>query len=246
MDIAFITGANRGIGLATAERLGGVGVRVVVGVRDRRKGEMAVERLAAKGVVATAVEIDVTDDNSVRAAAEVVRAEHGRIDILINNAGILPEAAAAHRVKGPMDPAMFRETFATNLFGVVTTTAAFLPLLLAAPRGRIVNVSSTVASLADQSDPGSAYYGLIVPAYQASKAALNSITIGLSKSLADTNMKVNAVCPGWVQTDLGGPHNRAAAPTTPTDAARIVTDLALIGADGPTGGFFDATGPVRW
>jgi len=246
MDIAFITGANRGIGLATAERLGGMGVRVVVGARVQAKGEAAVAKLAARGVAAAAVEIDVTDDNSVRAAAEVMRAEHGRVDILINNAGILPEAAAAHRVKGPLDIAMFRETFATNLFGVVTTTAAFLPLLLAAPRGRIVNVSSTVASLAGQSDPTSAYHGLVVPAYQASKAALNSVTIGLSKSLGDTNMKVNAVCPGWVQTNLGGPRNRAAAPITPADAARVIADLALLGADGPTGGFFDATGPVRW
>ncbi|WP_445150995.1 SDR family NAD(P)-dependent oxidoreductase [Baekduia sp. Peel2402] len=246
MDIAFITGANKGIGLATAERLGGMGVRVVVGAREQAKGAAAVAELVEKGVEAVAVEIDVTDDNSVRAAAELVRAEHGRVDILINNAGILPEAAAAHRVKGPMDIAMFRETFATNLFGVVTTTAAFLPLLLAAPRGRIVNVSSTVGSLADQSDPTSAYHGLVVPAYQASKAALNSITIGLSKSLADTNMKVNAVCPGWVQTDLGGPHNRAAAPTTPADAAHVVVDLALLDSDGPTGGFFDADGPVRW
>jgi NAD(P)-dependent dehydrogenase (short-subunit alcohol dehydrogenase family) len=246
MDIAFITGANRGLGFATAARLGGSGVRVVVGARDRRQGEAAAQALAAQGVAASAVQLDVTDDDSVRAAAEVVRAEHGRIDILVNNAGILPEAAAAHRVKGPMDVAMFRETFATNLFGVVATTAAFLPLLLAAPRGRIVNVSSTMGSLADQADPGSGYYGLVVPAYQASKAALSSITIGLSKSLAGSNVKVNAVCPGWVQTDLGGPQNRAAAPTTAGDAAQVVADLALIGADGPTGGFFDAAGPVRW
>lgn len=246
MDIAFITGANKGIGLATAERLGRVGVRVVLGARERESGEAAARGLAAQGVAATTVQLDVTDDGSVRAAAEQVRAEHGRIDILVNNAGVLPEAAAAHRVKGPMDVAMFRETFATNLFGVVATTAAFLPLLLSAPRGRIVNVSSTMGSLADQSDPASGYYGLVVPAYQASKAALNSITIGLSKSLADSNVKVNAVCPGWVQTDLGGPHNRAAAPTTADAAARIVADLALIDPDGPTGGFFDAAGPVRW
>jgi NAD(P)-dependent dehydrogenase (short-subunit alcohol dehydrogenase family) len=246
MDIALITGATRGLGFATAAQLGRRGVRVVLGARDPESGERAAATLRAHGADATALELDVTDDNAVRAAAEVLRAEHGRIDILVNNAGILPEAAAAHRVTGPMDVAMFRETFATNLFGVVATTAAFLPLLLAAPRGRIVNVSSTMGSLADQADPASGYYGVVVPAYQASKAALNSITIALSKSLADSNMKVNAVCPGWVQTDLGGPQSRAAAPTPADEAARVVADLALVGADGPTGGFFDAAGPVRW
>lgn len=246
MTIAFITGANKGIGYATAAALGRSGLRVVIGARDRAKGEAAAVALREQGADAVALEIDVTDDRSVRVAAEALRGEHGRIDVLINNAGVLPEAAAAHRVTGPMDVAIFRETFATNLFGVVATTEAFLPLLLAAPAGRIVNVSSTMGSLADQSDPASPYHGLVVPAYQASKAALNSITIGLAKSLADSRVKVNAVCPGWVQTDLGGPESRAAAPTPAQDAARVVARLALIGEDGPTGGFFDSGGPVRW
>jgi NAD(P)-dependent dehydrogenase (short-subunit alcohol dehydrogenase family) len=246
MAIAFITGANKGIGYATAARLGQAGVQIIVGARDPEKGDAAAAALRDQGADAVAVQIDVTDEGGVRAAAQAVRAEHGRLDILINNAGILPEAAAADRVSGPMDLDIFRETFTTNVFGAVATTEAFLPLLLEAPAGRIVNVSSAVASLTDQSDPDSAYYGLVVPAYQASKAALNSITIALSKSLADTNMKVNAVCPGWVQTDLGGPESKAAAPTTPDDAARIVSQMALVGDDGPTGGFFDAAGPVRW
>jgi NAD(P)-dependent dehydrogenase (short-subunit alcohol dehydrogenase family) len=244
--IAFITGANKGIGYATAARLGQAGVQIIVGARNPEKGDSAAAALREQGSDAVALQIDVNDDSSVRAAAEFVRAEHGHLDMLINNAGILPEAAAAHRVSGPMDLDIFRETFATNLFGVVATTEAFLPLLLDAPAGRIVNVSSTVASLTEQSDPDSAYYGLIVPAYQASKAALNSITIALSKALTDTNIKVNAVCPGWVQTDLGGPQNKAAAPTMPDEAARIVSQMALVGDDGPTGGFFDHAGPVRW
>jgi NAD(P)-dependent dehydrogenase (short-subunit alcohol dehydrogenase family) len=125
-------------------------------------------------------------------------------------------------------------------------TEAFLPLLRESEGGRIVNVSSTMGSLADQTDPESPYYGLVLPAYQTSKAALNSITIGLSKSLAGTKIKVNSVCPGWVQTDLGGPENRAAAPMTPEQGASIVTKLALTGNDGPTGQFLDANGPVRW
>jgi NAD(P)-dependent dehydrogenase (short-subunit alcohol dehydrogenase family) len=243
MATAFITGANKGIGYATAARLGQAGVQIILGARDPERGDAAAATLREQGIDVAAVQIDVTDAGSVRAAAGVVRAEHGHLEILINNAGILPEA---DRVSGPMDLDIFRETFATNLFGVVATTEAFLPLLLDAPAGRVVNVSSTVASLTDQSDPDSPYYGLVIPAYQASKAALNSVTIALSKSLAETRIKVNAVCPGWVQTDLGGPQNKAAAPTTPVEAARIVSEMALLGDDGPTGGFFDQAGPVRW
>lgn len=246
MATAFITGANKGIGYATAARLGHAGVQIVVGARDAEKADAAAAALREKGTDAIALQCDVTDDDSVRCAAAAVRAEYGRLDILVNNAGILPEAVSAHRVRGPLDVDIFRETFATNLFGVVGTTEAFLPLLLDAPAGRIVNVSSTMGSLADQSDPGSPYYGLVVPAYQASKAALNSITIALSKSLAHTNIKVNAVCPGWVKTDLGGAQNKAAALTTPDEAAGIVSHMALIGDEGPTGGFFDQAGAVRW
>jgi NAD(P)-dependent dehydrogenase (short-subunit alcohol dehydrogenase family) len=240
MTTAFITGANKGLGYATAERLGRAGVRVILGARDPHKGAAAAASLREQGIDAEALACDVTDEASVRTAAAAVPA----LDILINNAGILPEATGA--VTGPIDLDVFRETFATNLFGAVATTQAFLPLLLDAPAARIVNVSSTMGSLADQSDPDSGYYGLVVPAYQASKAALNSVTIGLSKALAGTPVKVNAVCPGWVQTDLGGPDNKAAAPTPPAEAAQIVSELALLGADGPTGGFFDHTGPVRW
>ncbi len=125
-------------------------------------------------------------------------------------------------------------------------TKEFLPLLRRSDSGRIVNVSSTMGSLADQSDPASPYHGLVVPAYQTSKAALNGLTVALAKALSDTPIKVNSICPGWVQTDLGGPDNRAAAPTTANDAARIVVEMALIGQDGPTGGFVDRDGTVAW
>ncbi len=246
MRNALITGANKGIGFAAARRLGGSGVEVLIGARDPEKGEEAAALLRAEGIDAEAVRIDVTDPAGVRAAAAQVKERHGHLDILVNNAGVLPEATAAEQVEGPMDLRMFRTTFDTNVFGAVAVTEAFLPLLSAAPAGRIVNVSSTMGSLADQTDPDSGYYGMIVPAYQSSKAALNSITIALSKALADTPVKVNAVCPGWVKTDLGGPDNKAAAPMTPDEGAAIVTQMALVGADGPTGGFFDRSGPVRW
>jgi NAD(P)-dependent dehydrogenase (short-subunit alcohol dehydrogenase family) len=244
--IAFITGATKGIGLATARQLGEAGTKVIVGARDAAKGEQVVRTLREQQIDAETVVVDVTDTASVRAAAAAVQEQHGRIDILVNNAGVLPEVTAADRVQGPLDFRMVKDTFETNVFGAVAVTEAFLPLLRESEGGRIVNVSSTMGSLADQTDPESPYYGLVLPAYQTSKAALNSITIGLSKSLAGTKIKVNSVCPGWVQTDLGGPENRAAAPMTPEQGASIVTKLALTGNDGPTGQFLDANGPVRW
>lgn len=245
--IAFITGANKGIGLATARRLGQTGATVILGARSADRGQQAANRLREEGIDAESITIDVTDSASVSSAAAAVRRTHGCLDILVNNAGILPEATRSDQATGPIDLRMFQATFATNVFGVVSVTEAFLPLLHESDAGRIVNVSSTMGSMADQSDPESGYYGMILPAYQASKAALNSITIGLAKSLTGSAVTVNAICPGWVQTDLGGDHNRIAAPTTAEDASRIVAQLALAeGDDAPNGGFFDLAGPVRW
>ena len=213
-NVALITGANRGLGYATAQLLGEAGITVLVGSRNRRtRARKLPNAYREDGIDAHAVHIDVTSEPSVRQAAVDVAAEHGRLDILVNNAGILPEATTVD-IERPLDMAMFRESFDTNVFGAVAVTKEFLPMLREAPAGRIVNVSSTMGSLSDQSDPDSTYYTLVVPAYQTSKAALNGLTVALSKSLGDTKIKVNSVCPGWVQTDLGGPDNRAAAPTT--------------------------------
>ena len=245
IKIAVITGANRGLGFATARRLGQSGVRVIVGARNLANGEEAAARLRREGLDSEALSIDIDSRASVREAAKLVEREHGRIDILINNAGILPEATAPD-VDRPLDLGMVRETFETNLFGTISVTNEFLALLRRSASGRIVNVSSTMGSLTDQTDPSSPYYGLLVPAYQMSKAALNGFTIALSKALTDTSIKVNSVCPGWVQTDLGGPENRAAAPTTAAEAAQIVVDMASIPDDGPTGRFVDRDGAVAW
>jgi NAD(P)-dependent dehydrogenase (short-subunit alcohol dehydrogenase family) len=244
-QIALVTGANRGLGLAVARRLGEAGATVLIGSRDATNAEHAAESLREAGLKAWPVTLDVTVEADVAAAAEQIEREHGRLDILVNNAGVLPEATAPDQER-PLDLAMFRTTFDTNLFGVVAVTRAMLPLLRRSRVGRIVNVSTTMGSLTEQLDPRSPYFGLVVPAYQGSKAALNALTIALSKSLADTSILVNSVCPGWVQTDLGGPDNRAAAPTSAEEAARIVTDMALLGADGATGTFVDAAGHVAW
>ena len=241
--IAFVTGANRGLGLEIARQLAQAGHTVVIGARDLEKGEIAADLLRSEGLDAEAIAVAVDDPASVTQAARELGDRHGTLDVLVNNAGILPEATADsdEAVSTPM----FRETFETNLFGAVNATEQLLPLLRQSDAGRIVNVSSTMGSLADQSDPASPYYSVIVPAYQASKAALNSVTVGLSKLLADTPIKVNAVCPGFVQTDLT-PASRDQAPLTADDAARVVVRYALIDDSGPSGGFFDQDAAVAW
>jgi NAD(P)-dependent dehydrogenase (short-subunit alcohol dehydrogenase family) len=243
--IALVTGGNRGLGLATARRLGEHGATVIVGARDAARGAHAVRTLREAGIDAEGVALDVTDLTSVRAAADEVRRRHRRLDVLVNNAGVLPEATAAD-ADAPIDLELLRRTFETNVFGAAAVAQAFLPLLRLSEAGRIVNVSSTMGSLADQLDPASPFHGLVVPGYQASKAALNALTVSLSKALADTAVKVNSVCPGWVQTDLGGSANRAAAPLTAEEAARIVVAAATPAADTPTGAFLSADGRVAW
>jgi NAD(P)-dependent dehydrogenase (short-subunit alcohol dehydrogenase family) len=243
--IALVTGANRGLGFQIARQLGQSGARALVAARDPEKGEQAAAELAAEGLDVGTVVLDVESVSSVEAAAEQVTKDHGRLDILVNNAGVLPEATTTDAAE-PLDMALFRRTFETNLFGAVAVTQSFLPLLRRSPAGRIVNVSTTMGSLADQSDPSSQYYDLVVPAYQTSKAALNGLTVALAKSLAGTPIKVNSVCPGWVQTDLGGPANRAAAPLRADDAARIAVTMATLPDDGPSGQFVDRNGTVPW
>lgn len=236
--IALVTGATRGIGAATAAELGSLGYCVMVTGRAQQAVDLAVERLRGAGVDARGVVLDVTSPESVAAAAQQVADEFGHLDVLVNNAGVLPEAIDQG------DEAV-ATTFATNAVGPVTVTQAFLPLLRQSAAGRIVNVSSRMGSLNEQADPASAYYPMILPAYQASKAALNSYTISLSKALADTPIVVTAVCPGFVQTDLT-PINRDQAPTTSAQAARTVVAAATVPAGAPSGTFVDTDGPIRW
>lgn len=241
--VALITGANRGLGFEVARQLAQAGQTVVIGARDSQKGEEAAELLRTEGLDVESVVLDVNDSASVERAARDLRERHGSIDVLVNNAGILPEATAG--AGEAINAALFRQTFDTNVIGAVSVTEQLLPLLRESPAGRIVNVSSTMGSLADQSNPESPFYAMVVPAYQASKAALNSVTIGLSKALADTPIKVNSVCPGFVQTDLT-PINREQAPLSAADAARVVVRYALVSDAGPTGGFFDYEAAVAW
>ncbi|RHW26425.1 SDR family NAD(P)-dependent oxidoreductase [Nocardioides immobilis] len=244
MKVALVTGASRGIGQATARRLARDCGHVIVAARDVSTAEETADRLRREGLSASALQLDVTDDTSVRAAAEEVAASYGHLDVLVNNAGVLPEATHPEPAEA-VDLAMFRRTFDTNLFGAVAVLEAFLPLLRKSESGRIVNVSSTMGSLADQTNHDSPYYELAVPAYQSSKAALNNVTIALAKALADTPIKVTSVCPGWVQTDLA-PGNREQAPLTSDQAADVVHRAATLPDDAVSGTFVDAAGTVPW
>ena len=228
--VAVVTGANRGIGREVARALATSGHRVVLGARDAARGEAAAAELggASAGVVAWA--LDVADDGSVQAAAAWVRDSLGRCDALVNNAAIDYDTDARATTA---DLARVHRAMETNLFGAWRTALAFLPLLRQSPHPRIVNVSSGSGSLADM--------GAGTPAYSVSKAALNALTRILAAELRSERVLVNAVCPGWVATDMGGAGGRPVA-----DGAASVTWAVLLGDDGPTGGFFRDGRPVAW
>ncbi|MCK9921862.1 SDR family NAD(P)-dependent oxidoreductase [Frankia sp. AgPm24] len=242
--IVLVTGGNRGLGFSTAKALARSGAVVIIGARAEAAARKAVDTLEEEGLTVDWVELDVTSPPSVRAAAEIIRERYCRLDALVNNAGILPESTdiVEHAFA---DTNIFRQTFETNTFGPVTVTEIFLPLLHKSVAGRIVNVSSTMGSLTDQNNPLSPYYSMLLPAYRSSKAALNSISVELAKSLKGTPIKVTSVCPGFVQTDLT-PISRQQAPLTADEAAQIVVTAATLPADAESGTFIDANGPVAW
>ena len=244
MTIALVTGATRGLGLATSRALAQVGACVLLTGRTWAAAEQAADSLRRDGLDVQALELDVTSTTSIQAAAQQIAQRYGRVDVLVNNAGILPEAtdSTAHNFAN-VD--LFRTTFETNVFGAVAVTEEFLPLLRNSVAGRIVNVSTTMGSLSEQANPDSPYYEAIVPAYQSSKAALNSVTIGLAKVLAGTGIKATSVCPGFVQTDLT-PVNKQQAPLTPEQAARIVVTAATLPDHAESGTFIDQDGVVAW
>ncbi|RMB72075.1 SDR family NAD(P)-dependent oxidoreductase [Rhodococcus sp. SBT000017] len=241
--VAVITGSTRGIGAASAEALGREGFTVVVTGRSQSKVDTSVKKLRDNGIDAFGTTLDVTSQHSISAAANFIAHSVGHVDVLVNNAGILPEATA--QGASIVDPMVASDTFATNVVGPLNVIEAFLPWLRESQAGRIVNVTTRMGSLAEQADPTSPYYSMVVPAYQASKAALNSVTISLSKSLANTGIVVTSVCPGFVQTDLT-PVNRDQATTTAEQAALVVLAAATLPARSASGTFIDVDGPIRW
>jgi NAD(P)-dependent dehydrogenase (short-subunit alcohol dehydrogenase family) len=234
---ALVTGANKGIGYAIAEQLGATGMRVLLGARSDTGREEAVERLRASGVDAHGVRLDVTSDEGVAAAAAEVEERFGRLDVLVNNAGI----------SGPFDPETWtqdpttldldvvRQVVDVNVYGVVRVTNAMLPLLRRSPAPRIVNASSSMGSLGRQPGP-------VMAAYAPSKTFLNGITTQYARAFADTPVIVNAACPGLVATDF----NDFSGDRTAAQGAATAVRLATLPDDGPRGGFFEDAGVVPW
>jgi NAD(P)-dependent dehydrogenase (short-subunit alcohol dehydrogenase family) len=236
--VALVTGANKGIGFAIARGLAARGNTVLVGARDAARRAAAVEALDGD---VHGIELDVTDPETIARAYEEIDKRFGRLDILVNNAGITGDEAQGAGAGGLAE---VRRVFEVNVFGVMAVTDALLPLLLRSSGARIVNVSSSVGSLADMTAPDGGHLAEM-PAmlgYPVSKTALNAVTAQYAKHVRKDGILVNAVCPGYVATDLNG----EAGHRTPEQGAAIAVELATVGADGPTAGFFDDDGRVAW
>lgn len=235
MRIALVTGANKGIGLEIVRQLSRAGVTAVLGSRDKGRGAAAAARLAQDGLQVPVIALDVTSEASVRAAIDEIGRQFGRLDILVNNAAILIDGP------GGFDASLFdlteetqRRTFDTNVMGCVRTIKAAVPPMKQNGYGRIVNISSAAGQLADM--------GMGFPAYRMSKSALNALTRITAAELKGTGILVNACCPGWVRTDLGGPE----ATRSVEEGAETPVWLATLPDTGPTGGFFKDKSPIPW
>ncbi|WP_427884716.1 SDR family NAD(P)-dependent oxidoreductase [Kribbella sp. GL6] len=237
--VALVTGANKGIGKEIARQLGALGFTVLVGSRDVERGAVAVKELVAEGLNAVALAVEVTSPESVGAAAAAVEAAYGRLDVLVNNAAIIPEGdGAVSEVAGDV----LRSAFETNVIGLVGVTQAFLPLLRRAERARVVNLSTSLASFAQVGDPESRMSTVLTLGYNSSKAAVNMVTVMLANELRGTGILVNAADPGNCATDMGG----WTAARTPAQGAAVAVGLATLDGDGPTGQVYAEEGRLPW
>jgi NAD(P)-dependent dehydrogenase (short-subunit alcohol dehydrogenase family) len=244
--VAFITGGNRGIGLQTARDLAKLGIHVIIGSRDKSKGEAAASSLRSEGVTADAIVCEVTNPKDHQAVYEYLNKKFGKLDILINNAAVMldrdPEDFGGENRTSRTSQEILRKTFDANFFAPVALTQTLLPLIRKSPAGRIVNLTSILGSLTLHSDPKSPIYNAKNFAYDSSKAAINVFTIELAHELKDTPIKVNSAHPGWVKTDMGGVN----APMEITDGSKTSVQLATLPADGPTGGYFHMGERLPW
>lgn len=230
-QVALVTGANRGIGFELSKQLASMKYKVIMAGRDSKKGTEAVQKLAALGLDASFIAMDVADPDSIRQAASTINETVGRLDVLINNAGVYLDG---HMSLLSMDPSVLESTMSTNFFGAYHVLHSFIPLMERRGYGRIINISSEYGAVSEMSSPG-------VGAYKISKLALNALT-QLAAVEVRGDIKINAVDPGWVSTDMGG----AAAPRTPKQAAESILWLAAIGSEGPSGKFFRDGKQIEW
>lgn len=237
--IALVTGANKGIGKEIARQFGEAGFTVLAGSRDLHRGELAVKELVGEGLDVVGIQLEVTDAASVRAAAERVTAEYGRLDVLVNNAAIIP---AGDDAVSRIETGVLRSAFETNVLGLVGVTQAFLPLLRKAEAARIVNLSTSLASFAQVGDPESRMSTVLTVGYNASKAAVNMVTVMLANELRDTGILVNGADPGNCATNMGG----WTAARTPAQGAAVAVSLATLAPDGPTGHVYAEEGRLAW
>ena len=229
--IALVTGATRGIGFETVRGLAAAGVHTLLAGRDAARAEEAAARLRADGLPVEAITLDVTDDASIAAAVETVTSKYGKLDILVNNAGIVLDDTTKPR--SAQTAQVWRDTFDTNVFGLIAVTQACLPLLHESAAGRIVNVSSALGSITLHSDPAGPFAGFNLPAYNVSKSAVNAWTVQLAQELRDTTIKINTVHPGYVKTDM----NKGGGELEIAEGAETSVAMALLDEAGPSGSF---------
>ncbi len=236
--IALITGANKGIGKEIARQLGKLGITVIIGARDEKKGKEAEKELRSQGIDVLTVKLDVTEQSTIDAAALEIEKKFGKLDILVNNAGIGIDTGKPSSI----DIDILYRTYNTNVFGPFRMIKTFLPLLKKSEAGRIVNMSSGLGSLERNSSKYWETSGPKLLAYNSSKSALNALTLQFAYELRKTAIKVNSAAPGFVATDI----NQFRGTRTVEQGARAPVRLATLPEDGPTGGFFEEDGPVPW
>ncbi len=237
--IALVTGANKGIGLEIARQLAQAGISVIIGARNAEQALNAVKSLSSQGLAVQSVLIDLNNHASIAAAAKTIGTKHSRLDILVNNAGIV-DAEDGPPTAAP--PEAVRRILDTNFLGTLAVTQAMLPLLRQSSAARIVNLSTSLGSLTLNGDPDSTYYSQRFIGYNASKAALNMLTVQLAEELRDTPIVVNSVSPGFVKTDLTG-HNGF---MTAEEGARLPVEYALLGENAVSGQFVAPDGVTPW
>jgi NAD(P)-dependent dehydrogenase (short-subunit alcohol dehydrogenase family) len=246
--VAFVTGANKGIGLETCRGLSALGIAVVMGCRDEGKGRTAAESLMAGGAKGVdVIRFDVTCPEDHQATFTHLEKRYGKLDILVNNAAVMLDPGRFDDPNGfnttsTVAPEILRQTFETNFFSVVALTQTLLPLIRKSPAGRIVNLTSILGSLTLHADPSSGIYSVKSFAYDSSKTAINAFTIHLAQELSGTPIKVNSAHPGWVKTDMGG----EGAPMELEDGGKTSVMLATLPNDGPSGGYFHMGQPIPW